>query len=149
MTIKLIRWIEEIQIHQEIMAWMQFAISKNPVFTIGVRVKLKYGSQIFNQLTSTIMNLKQFKFELRLVSGKHDLWGNAMEAWFECAGRMNRRGLNIPVEWQYRPALGSDGTDKDSYWYSLFGRCGNKQLQTIGNFLTRYCQMLKYYKQDY
>lgn len=93
------------------------------------------------------MTIKQFKQEFRLVC--NDTWGEAMGAWFECAGRMNRRGLDIPHEWQYRPGMGSDGTDKESYWYSLFGRCGNKQLQAIGNLLFRYCQFLKHKGIDY
>lgn len=93
------------------------------------------------------MTLKEFKNEFRLVCS--DTWGNAMEAWFECAGRMNRRSMNIPHEWNYRPGMGSGGTDKESYWYSLFARCGNKQLTTIGQFLTRYCQYLKYKGIDY
>jgi len=93
------------------------------------------------------MTLKEFKNEFRLVNC--DTWGTAMEAWFECAGRMNRRGLDIPSEWQYRPGMGSDGTDKESYWYPLFGRSGNKQLIQIGQFLTRYCQFLKFKGKDY
>lgn len=93
------------------------------------------------------MNFKEFKNEYRLVCS--DTWGSAMEAWFECAGRMYRRGINIPSNWQYRPGMGSNCTDKDSYWYYLFGRCGNKQLQQIGNFLFRYCQYLKFKGKDY
>jgi hypothetical protein len=94
------------------------------------------------------MNLKQFKQEYKLIfSGDH--WGTALDAWFECAGRMNRRGMNIPDEWQYSPGAAGDGTDKESYWYALFARCGNKQLTEIGNFLTRYCQYLKYKGKDY
>lgn len=83
------------------------------------------------------MTLKQFKNELRIVGVKIDPWATTMDAWFECAGRMNRRGLDIPAEWNYRPGMGSDGTDKENYWYSLFARCGNKQLLTIGNYLHR------------
>lgn len=93
------------------------------------------------------MTLTQFKAEYRLKC--NDTWGDAMEAWFECAGRMNRRHLHIPHEWQYSPGLGGDGTDKESYWYALFGRCGNKQLGAIGTFLFRYCQFLKHKGVDY
>lgn len=89
------------------------------------------------------MNLTQFKNELRLMGVKHDPWGVTMEAFFECAGRMNRRNLDIPPEWEYRPAIGTDGTDKESYWYSLFARCGNKQLPTIGNYLYRLTKTLE------
>jgi hypothetical protein len=89
------------------------------------------------------MNLQQFKSELRLAGIKFDPWGEAMGAFFECAGRMNRRGLDIPGEWNYRPGAGSDGTDKDSYWYSLFARCGNKQLAEIGAYLFRLTNALE------
>lgn len=89
------------------------------------------------------MNLQQFKNELRLVGFKIDPWAQAMGAFFECAGRMNKRGLDIPAEWNYRPGMGNDGTDKDNYFYSLFARCGNKQLSTIGNYLFRLTNALE------
>jgi hypothetical protein len=89
------------------------------------------------------MNLQQFKAELRHTDIKYDPWGCTMEAWFECAGRMNRRGLDIPAEWNYRPGAGTDGTDKDNYWYSLFARCGNKQLAAIGAYLYRLSNILE------
>jgi hypothetical protein len=95
------------------------------------------------------MTIKQFKAEMRLDDIKHDPWGTCMQAWFECAGRMNKRGLDIPYEWQYRPGLGGDGTDPDSYWYSLFARCGNKQLATIGAFLYRYDRYLRFKGKNY
>lgn len=93
------------------------------------------------------MNITQFKNEFRLICT--DTWGDACEAWFEAVGRMNRRGLAIPSEWNYRPGMGSDGTDKESHWYPLFGRCGNKQLTAIAHFLARYCQILKRAGKDY
>lgn len=95
------------------------------------------------------MTLNQFKHELRLVGFKHDPWANTMEAWFECAGRMNKRGLDIPREWNYKPGMGSDGTDKESYFYPLFARCGNKQLLEIGNYLCRLAGILEKAGQSY
>lgn len=89
------------------------------------------------------MTLQQFKNELRLVGIQFDVWGTAMGAFFECAGRMNRRGLDIPHEWNYSPGMDSDGTDKENYFYALFGRSSNKQLLTIGNFLYRYTNLLE------
>lgn len=93
--------------------------------------------------------LKDFKSEFNLVNGHLDVWGGAMEAWFECAGQMNKRHLPIPLEWQYKPALGTDGTDQESYWFELFENCSDELLIEIGNLLTRYCQYLKYKKVDY
>jgi hypothetical protein len=95
------------------------------------------------------MNIKQFKHELRLNDIKGDPWGASMEAFFECAGRMNKRGVQIPVSWQYKPGLGGDGTDKDSYYYSLFAHCGNSQLLAIGLFLERYTNYLRKKGRDY
>lgn len=89
------------------------------------------------------MTLKQFKQEFRITDYKYDPWGEALSALFECVGRMNKRGIDIPNEWNYRPGMGSDGTDKENYWYSLFGRCGNKQLAAIGSFLFRYTNLLQ------
>lgn len=88
------------------------------------------------------MNLQQFQIEFRFTDYKYDPWGCAMEAHLECAGRMNKRGLDIPNEWQYEAGMGSDGTDKGNYWHSLFARCGNKQLLNIGSFLHRYITIL-------
>lgn len=88
------------------------------------------------------MTLTQFKNELRIVGVKLDPWGESMGAFFECAGRMNRRGLDIPAEWNYRPGMGNDGTDKDNYFYSLFARCSDKQLLAIGNYLYRLTNIL-------
>lgn len=88
------------------------------------------------------MTLNQFKAELKQTDIKYDPWGCSMEAFFECAGRMNKRGLDIPAEWNYRPGAGTDGTDKNSYWHSLFARCGNKQLTAIGAYLYRLTNIL-------
>lgn len=92
-------------------------------------------------------NFKEFKNEYRLICC--DTWGNAMEAWFECAGHLHKRGLSIPSEWEYRPGAGGDGTEKDSYWYDIFKHTNAKMLRTIGNFLFRYCQLLKHFGKDY
>jgi hypothetical protein len=95
------------------------------------------------------MNLQQFKQELRHTDIKYDPWGCTMEAWFECAGRMNRRGLDIPSEWNYRPGMGTDGTDKENHWYAMFGRCGNNQLRIIGNYLYRLSTILEKFGKSY
>lgn len=54
------------------------------------------------------MNLKQFKIKYRIKSD--DIWSDAMEAWFECAGWLNYHGENIPSEWGYFPGMG-DGRE--------------------------------------
>jgi hypothetical protein len=91
-------------------------------------------------------NLKEFLNEYRLICS--DSWGDAMEAWFECAGQMFKRGLDVPNEWEYRPALGG-ATDSESYWYDLFENTSDETLLTIGNFLFRYCLLLKRHGKDY
>jgi hypothetical protein len=92
------------------------------------------------------MTLKEFKQEFRLICS--DEWGDAMDAWFECAGRMYKKNMEIPDTWEYRPSP-PEQCEKDSYFYSLFARSTNKQLQIIGNFLFRYCQRLKFLCKDY
>lgn len=96
---------------------------------------------------NAINSLKEFKNEFRLVCS--DTWGEALGAWFECAGQMNKRGMPIPSEWEYSPGLGGDGTEPDSYWYELFENSTGNMLREIGNFLFRYCQYLKYNGVDY
>jgi hypothetical protein len=92
------------------------------------------------------MNLKEFKDEFRLICS--DAWGEAVDCWFEVAGHLYNRGLNIPDDWGYRPGLG-DPTTGDNYFYGLFNDCTDEELRIIGNFLFRYCQMLKHYGKDY
>lgn len=93
------------------------------------------------------MNLKEFKNEYRGVCT--DTWGSALDAWFECAGRMYWRKMPIPADWKYWPGASNDGREPESYWYALFARCSNNQLIAISNFLTRYCRYLEYKKMDY
>lgn len=85
--------------------------------------------------------LKEFIDEYRLVCT--DTWGDAMEAWFECAGQLNKRGFLVPANWEYGAPLGQNGTDESSYWYELFENTEDETLVKIGNFLFRYCQLLK------
>lgn len=72
-----------------------------------------------------------------------------MNTWFECAGWMHWRGLDIPKEWEYRPGLGGDGREEDNYFYELFEICSDQELLQIGNLLFRYCQYLKFKELDY
>ena len=91
--------------------------------------------------------LRDFIDEYRLTCS--DTWGCAMEAWFECAGQLTKRGMSVPNEWEYRPPLGSDGTDEESYWYELFEQATPELMNEIGEFLFRYCMLLKRAKKDY
>ena len=93
--------------------------------------------------------IKEFKTEYNIVSDKCDNWGSSMMAFFECAGQMNKRGLNIPYEWAYSPGMGSDGTDVDSYWYDLFEESTDSVLCNIGNLLHRYTQYLEFKGESY
>ena len=86
--------------------------------------------------------IKEFKEEFRYA------WVDAMGAWFECAGRMCVEGMDIPIEWEYKPALGSP-VEEDSYYYEFFKNCSYKELLYIGNLLLRYCRLLKFYDKDY
>jgi len=90
--------------------------------------------------------LNDFKNELRLIMS--DKWGNALDTWFECAGHMYNRGLEIPLLWEYKIGHGS-GMEEDNYFYELFIEASDELLVEIGNFLFRYCQMLKHYGLDY
>lgn len=89
----------------------------------------------------------EFKNEFRLICC--DTWGDALDAWFECAGHMNKRRLQIPASWGYSTGMGSNGTEKESYWHSLFSNTSDNLLVQIGSFLFRYCQYLKFKNVDY
>jgi hypothetical protein len=86
------------------------------------------------------MKLKEFINEFRIICT--DSWGDAVEAWFECAGHLYNRNTNIPSEWMYSPGAG-DGMDEDSYWHELFKNATTEELETIGAFLTKYCHLLE------
>lgn len=97
--------------------------------------------------TYHMKTISDFKNEYKIAfSG--DFWGSAMDAWFECAGHLNNRGLSIPSEWEYSPGLGG-GMEPDSYFYDIFNDCDDELLINIGNLLFRYCQFLKYKRMDY
>lgn len=91
-------------------------------------------------------NLKDFFEKFRLICC--DTWGEPIEAWFECVGQMNKRGLLIPEKYEYHPGLGN-GTDKESYWYELYEATSDEMLVIIGEFLFRYCRLLKHFRKDY
>jgi len=92
------------------------------------------------------MTLKDFKSDFRQFCT--DTWGDALECWFECAGQMHSRNLEIPVEWEYQVGAG-DGMEPDSYFHEIFLNASDSELQAIGNFLFRYCEYLKYKKVNY
>jgi hypothetical protein len=92
------------------------------------------------------MTLKNFKDDFRLICT--DTWGDALESWFECAGQMYSRFLEIPVEWEYNVGAG-DGTDPDSYFHEVFLNATDSELIAIGNFLFRYCEYLRFKKVNY
>ena len=91
------------------------------------------------------MNIRDFKNEFRLVCT--DTWGNALDAWFECAAHLNEIAY-VPIEWEYKASI-FGGKDKSSYWYEIFDECDADELLDIGNFLFRYCQYLKFKEVNY
>lgn len=94
------------------------------------------------------MKLKQFKHELR-GNYNSDKWGEVMAAWFECAAHLWMKGANVPYEWQYSPGMTNNPIDKESYYYSIFKKCSERQLLIIGNFLCRLSSFLKRAELDY
>ena len=93
------------------------------------------------------MTLTEFKSDFALIQDG-DLWGTALDAWFECAGQMYYRGMRIPDDWHYSTPT-SDPRNEDSFFYESFNNASDKQLETIGSFLFRYCQLLKRHGKDY
>ncbi len=89
------------------------------------------------------MKLKQFKHELRM-NYHSDKWAEVMGAWFECAAHLRwRNAVAIPNEWQYKQGCALDPRDKESYYFSLFRKCSDRQLLIIGNFLFRLSRFLE------
>jgi len=92
--------------------------------------------------------LEDFKVEFRFACVH--VWDDAIEAWFECAGQMNKRGIAIPAEWAYEPGqdlegINNRGTDPESQWHTDFAGLSDELLIRIGNFLFRYLKYLEYH----
>lgn len=104
------------------------------------------GSTEPSDLRIVISKLTEFKKEYRQICV--DTWGDAMEAWFECVGRMYKRHLDIPSKYQYKAGILSP-CEKESNFYYFFKDCNKKELTQIAEFLYRYCSYLKYKKVDY
>ena len=88
----------------------------------------------------TVFSVKEFKNEFRLICT--DTWGCAMDAWFEAAGQLHTRWLDIPAKWQYKAVLSP--LEEDNYFHDLFNECTDDEIIAIGTFLFRYCQYLKF-----
>lgn len=91
------------------------------------------------------LTIKEFKEEFRFACV--DMWGDAMEAWFEATGQMCLRWLDIPSEWQYK--AGICPLNEDSYFNGRFADCSDEEITQIAHFLYRYCRLLKHFGRDY
>ena len=87
------------------------------------------------------MDLRQLKETLRMYSDC-DQWGFAMEAYFECCGRIYSNGGKILSHHGYKPGL--NPCDNDSMFYDEFKEAKNIDLMRILNFLYRYTKYLKF-----
>ena len=89
------------------------------------------------------MNLQQFKAELKTTLDSYDKWGSAMIPYFECANHLYYKDSSkIPEHWQYSPGISDDPREEDDYFFELFDGCSIGELITIGNFLSRYTDLL-------
>lgn len=95
-----------------------------------------------------MISIKEFTDEFRLRS--YDSWNDALEAWFEAVGQMNKRGLPIPAEWDYSiPPVNPDGskcdgTEPESPWYEMFSEFDNETIIKIAKVMDRYLSFLKF-----
>ncbi len=100
------------------------------------------------EITNTVpFPLKDFKDEFRLICT--DTWGNALDAWFESVGQMNKRGLPIPNKYEYRAGIdpvgcNDKGTDPESYWHEMFENSNTEDLVKIAEYLFRYYDFLRF-----
>ena len=92
------------------------------------------------------MSLKNLKSEMRLFLGT-DLWGEAVDTFMECAGRMSLRGLSVPPEWEYKP--GNSPCETGAWLHDFFEMATDEELNKYGAFLFRYCRILKHFQKDY
>jgi len=90
-------------------------------------------------------NIREFKNDFRFICT--DVWGDALDAWFEATGQLCMRWIDIPSAWQYKAGLCP--IDEDSYFNEVFANCTDDEITAIANFLFRYCQMLKHNGKDY
>lgn len=96
------------------------------------------------------LTVKEFKAEFRQMTC--DTWGDAIEAHFELAGQLYDRDIDIPPQWEYKPAATTDKynfilpkqAEPDSYFHEMFANATTESLQKIGAFLFRYCEHLRF-----
>lgn len=87
------------------------------------------------------LTLAQLKITLREYA-MCDQWGFAMEAYFECCGRIYSNGGTIYSYHGYSPGL--TPCDRESMFYDDFKTAKNMDLIRMLNFLYRYTRYLKY-----
>jgi hypothetical protein len=87
-------------------------------------------------------DLREFKNELKMLLGS-DNWATCLDAQFECAAHLWWKSVAVPYEWEYSPGAVSDPREPDNYFYELFDLTEPDILIEIGNFLNRYCEIMR------
>ena len=95
------------------------------------------------------LNLADLKRQYKLESDSYDPWGSCMGAFFQLADEMERRGIDHPAEWKYRP--GAMGPGDPAEWTEddepAFGwecvHATDEALKSFGALLHRYCGLLE------
>jgi hypothetical protein len=93
------------------------------------------------------MSIKQFKDEFRTICT--DTSDDAIDAWFECAGRLYKNGVKLPILWEYKPPVFGSPCSKESPFYESFKRSTIEELQALGRFIFRYCIFVQYFKNKF
>ena len=92
--------------------------------------------------------IKEFKETLIQLDLYGDPWGTTMSAWFDIAEILYCRGDNIPPEWEFRPSpLIYDLSG--GYLVEELSELSSDTLRKLGNLLSRYTRILKFYGRNY
>ena len=84
---------------------------------------------------------EEFKIDFSM---KYDSWGHTMGAFFDLAGEMYHRGLDIPEDWQYRPSpMSGDIREHDSGFFEPCAMATDSALLELGILLHRLCDYLR------
>jgi hypothetical protein len=88
------------------------------------------------------MTYLELKYDLMVGWDSYDPWGSAMSLFFDVAGEMYRRDMEIPDAWRYRPGLDADHAD-NTYQAAILAECAeDESLDRLGRVLHRLTESL-------
>jgi len=81
--------------------------------------------------------------EYKLQADNGDPWGSAMSALFDIAEELDRRGDEVPAEWEYRPGALGPGAPDTYFAQAVLPLYDASDMRAFGSVLARYTDNLR------